>query len=73
MACRSIAPYKRYRCPTRRISWLAGVEPAETTDELYVMETYGKSQVMLETEFRDYATVVRDRWPKGKHPRSTQT
>jgi len=37
------------------------------------METYGKSQVMFETEFRDYATVVRERWPKWKHPRSTQT
>ena len=37
------------------------------------METYGKSQVMFETEFRDYATVVRDRWPQWKHPRSTQT
>ena len=30
---------------------VAGVEPFETTDETYLLETYGELHVMLETEF----------------------
>ncbi len=48
---------------------VAGVEPFETTDELYLMETYGKSHVLLETEFEGEATgFVEASWAKASHP-----
>ncbi len=48
---------------------VAGVEPFETTDELYLMETYGSLQVLLETHFDGEATgFVEDKWPAGAHP-----
>src|SRR5262249_22310608 len=41
----------------------------ETTDELYLMETYGKLHVLLETEFEGRATgFVEDGWGEAKHP-----
>jgi type 1 glutamine amidotransferase len=46
-----------------------GVEPFETTDEIYLLETYGDLHVMLETEFGGQATgFVEDQWPQGRHP-----
>ena len=48
---------------------VAGVEPFETTDEIYLLETYGNLQVMLETEFGGKATgFVEEDWPTKKHP-----
>ena len=45
------------------------VEPFEATDELYLMETYGPLQVLLETHFDGDATgFVEDKWPSGAHP-----
>ncbi len=46
-----------------------GVEPFDTTDEIYLMDTHGDLHVMLETEFAGEATgFVDDRWPKARHP-----
>jgi uncharacterized protein len=46
-----------------------GVEPFETTDEIYLLETYGDLHVMLETEFGGEATgFVENQWPKARHP-----
>jgi type 1 glutamine amidotransferase len=46
-----------------------GVEPFETTDELYLSEYYGPLQVLLETEFEGEATgFVESRWAKARHP-----
>lgn len=46
-----------------------GVEPFETTDELYLMETHGDLHVLLETEFEGDATgFVEEKWEKAKHP-----
>ncbi|MGK2287155.1 ThuA domain-containing protein [Pedomonas sp. V897] len=46
-----------------------GVEPFETTDELYLMETYGHLHVLLETEFGGEAPgFVNHTWEHGKHP-----
>jgi type 1 glutamine amidotransferase len=48
---------------------VAGVEPFETTDEQYLLETYGPLHVMLETEFGGKATgFVEQDWPAKKHP-----
>ena len=48
---------------------VAGVEPFETTDELYLLETYGDLHVLLETEFAGEATgFAEDQWPQAKHP-----
>ena len=46
-----------------------GIKPFETSDELYLMETYGARHVLLETEFGGDATgFVEDKWAKAKHP-----
>lgn len=46
-----------------------GVEPFETTDELYLLETYGDLHVLLETEFEGEATGFVDlNWPRAKQP-----
>jgi len=46
-----------------------GVEPFDTTDELYLLETYGKLQVLLETRFAGEASgFVEDKWPSSSHP-----
>lgn len=45
------------------------VEPFEATDEHYLVETYGKLHVLLETEFGGEATgFVEDQWARAKHP-----
>lgn len=46
-----------------------GVKPFQTNDELYLVETYGKLHVLLETEFEGEATgFIEDKWKKAKHP-----
>src|SRR5690242_6282840 len=46
-----------------------GVKPFETNDELYLVETYGKLHVLLETEYEGEATgFVEKDWKKAKHP-----
>jgi type 1 glutamine amidotransferase len=46
-----------------------GVEPFEAEDEHYLVETYGKLHVLLETEFGGEATgFVEDKWETAKHP-----
>lgn len=45
------------------------VEPFDTTDELYLLETYGKLHVLLETHFSGEATgFVENQWPAAAHP-----
>lgn len=46
-----------------------GVEPFETTDELYLMERHGDLHVLLDTEFGGEATGFDEhQWPQGRHP-----
>jgi uncharacterized protein len=48
---------------------VAGVKPFEATDEHYLVETYGKLHVLLDTEFEGEATgFVEHSWPKARHP-----
>lgn len=47
----------------------AGIEPFETTDELYLMERHGDLHILLETEFEGDATGFDEHeWPQDKHP-----
>jgi type 1 glutamine amidotransferase len=63
-----IAPYT-VTVADREHPLVAGVEPFETTDEIYLLETYGPLHVMLETEFGGKATgFVEEDWPTKKHP-----
>jgi type 1 glutamine amidotransferase len=46
-----------------------GVKPFETTDEEYLVETYGDLDVMLHTDFEGEATgFIEDKWEKRRHP-----
>lgn len=46
-----------------------GIENFETTDELYLMETYGDLDVLMDCGFEGEATgFVEVDWPKGRHP-----
>ena len=46
-----------------------GVEPFETNDELYLMETHGELHVLLETEFEwNTPGFVEENWEKRKVP-----
>jgi uncharacterized protein len=46
-----------------------GVQAFDTTDELYLMETYGALQVLLKTEFAGEATGFAEvKWPQASHP-----
>jgi type 1 glutamine amidotransferase len=48
---------------------VAGVEPFDTTDELYLMETYGPLHVLLHTQFAGEAPgFAESTWPAGSHP-----
>ena len=48
---------------------VAGIQPFETTDELYLLETYGPLHVLLETEFAGVAAgFVESTWPAASHP-----
>jgi uncharacterized protein len=63
-----IAPYRvTVAQPSHEL--VRGVEPFDTTDELYLLETYGKLDVLLETRFAGEATgFVEDKWAEMKHP-----
>jgi uncharacterized protein len=63
-----IAPY-RVTVADPAHPLVAGIQPFEATDELYLLKTYGKLNVLLETEFEGAAVgfVQRD-WAKSKHP-----
>ncbi|MET0546967.1 MAG: ThuA domain-containing protein, partial [Caulobacterales bacterium] len=46
-----------------------GVEPFETSDELYLMETYAKLEVLLHCEFGGSADgFAAEQWEKAQHP-----
>jgi len=46
-----------------------GIEPFETTDELYLMERHGDLHVLLDTEFEGEATGFdEDQWAQARHP-----
>jgi type 1 glutamine amidotransferase len=46
-----------------------GIEPFETSDELYLMKTYGDLHVMLDTEFGGKAEgFVENDWQHARHP-----
>ena len=48
---------------------VAGVEPFETTDEIYLMETHGPLNVLLDTAFAGEAPgFVEHQWPAARHP-----
>jgi type 1 glutamine amidotransferase len=48
---------------------VAGVQSFETTDELYLLETYGPLQVLLETHFGgEAAGFVESTWAAAAHP-----
>ena len=63
-----IAPYRvTVADPAHEL--VAGVEPFEATDELYLSEYYAQLHVLLETEFEGAAPgFVEDQWAKAKHP-----
>lgn len=45
------------------------IEPFESTDELYLMKTYGDLHVLLDTEFGGEAKgFVEDQWEHARHP-----
>ena len=45
------------------------MQPFEATDELYLSETYGALQVLLDTEYEGEAKgFVEADWPKARHP-----
>ncbi len=63
-----IAPYRvTVADPTHPL--VHGVEPFETDDELYLLETYGDLHVLLETRFGGEATgfACKD-WSEAAHP-----
>jgi hypothetical protein len=46
-----------------------GVAPFHATDELYLMETYGDLQILLQAEYGGEAPgFARDQWPHAAHP-----
>lgn len=63
-----IAPYRvTVAAPDHPL--VAGIEPFDADDELYLMETYGALEVLLETEFAGEATgFVEKDWAAAKHP-----
>jgi type 1 glutamine amidotransferase len=64
-----IAPYRvTVADPSHPL--VAGIEPFETTDELYLMETHGPLQVLLHTQFGGDGTgFVEHDWPEVRnHP-----
>ncbi len=63
-----IAPY-RVTVADAHHDLVRDIEPFDTTDELYLLETYGDLHVLLETRFNGEATgFVEDQWPDAKHP-----
>ncbi len=63
-----IAPY-RVEITQPDHPLVRGVEPFETTDELYLLETHGELDVLMHCEFEGEATgFVEAHWPRAKHP-----
>ncbi len=63
-----IAPY-RVEIAQPSHPMVQGVEPFETTDELYLLETHGELDVMLYCEFAGEATGFFEKdWEKASHP-----
>jgi uncharacterized protein len=63
-----IAPY-RVEVADPRHPLVRGIEPFETSDELYLVDAHPGLQVLLDTEFEGAAEgFVRDRWPRARHP-----
>jgi type 1 glutamine amidotransferase len=63
-----IAPY-RVSVADQSHPLVKDIEPFDTTDELYLMETYGSLHVLLDTEFEGEATGFVDKdWAKTRHP-----
>jgi type 1 glutamine amidotransferase len=63
-----IAPY-RVEVTDPKHPLVRGIEPFETTDELYLVDAHPGLQVLLHTEFEGAAEgFVRDRWPRARHP-----
>ena len=63
-----IAPY-RVEVADPEHPLVRGIEPFETTDELYLLDAHPGLQVLLDTEFEGAAEgFVRDRWPRARHP-----
>lgn len=63
-----IAPYRvTVADPSHPL--VAGVQPFDTTDELYLLETHGNLHVLLETEFEGDGTGFAEvKWKKAKQP-----
>jgi type 1 glutamine amidotransferase len=63
-----IAPY-RVTVADPAHPLVQGVEPFDTTDELYLMETHGSLQVLLQTEFAGAGTgFAEHEWAHASHP-----
>ena len=63
-----IAPY-RVEVADADHALTRGIEPFETTDELYLMEQHGDLHVLLDTEFAGDATGFDEHeWEPGRHP-----
>lgn len=63
-----IAPYRVHVADASH-PLVQGIEPFDTTDELYLMETYGESHVLLDAEYEGEATGFVDlHWPHARHP-----
>ncbi len=63
-----IAPYRvDVADPTHPL--VKGIEPFETSDELYLSDIHADLHVLLDTEFEGDATgFVREHWPRARHP-----
>lgn len=63
-----IAPY-RVEVADPNHELVRGVQPFDSTDELYLSDIHADLHVLLDTEFEGEATgFARDKWPKGRHP-----
>jgi len=63
-----IAPY-RVEVADRAHPLVVGVEPFDTTDELYLMRTQAGLHVLLDTAFAgDAPGFVEEHWPSARHP-----
>lgn len=63
-----IAPY-RVEVADPEHPLVRGIEPFESTDEQYLMRTYGELKVLLDTEYGGEAPgFVENSWEKARHP-----
>jgi len=63
-----IAPY-RVEVADPQHPLVRGIEPFETSDELYLSDVHADLHVLLDTEFEGAATgFVREHWPAARHP-----